>query len=541
MTQQPSRIVQENVDALIERERAGRIEHGDDMDRTDFPVEAWLAELISESLDSANYGRKLQHMLPKLVAAAKRLEGMGFAWADGSWQATCTCPSGDGSLRWPCPVHTAGVHGAVAKVGSDHFRSIVDWLGPIPPPNTLLYAAPVTASPADHLHAHLLHMLGAKDHEDAGRIIGQLHAATLRTPSAQEAVYEISHVSPMNFGGFCAQIITPTKLERGTKLYAAPVAAAPAVAYMVDGRTEQGLTFDKAAAETMAFANGGTVRALGFVEGIPAAPGIDLATAWAEGYRSGVTDERISESNIGIAGFGAKIEPARANPYLIDASLNGALNEQFGSAEGFKAHFAEFIKLGRRHVAALYNSPRDEISMTDTGCWIQYAMQLLQLDSPKGGSDARDAARYRWLREFAVNGSIGIPFHGWLNCDEPASEWDSAIDAAMQAGDAEVQPNKPPKNWCPTCGKRPSDPTSIFCQDAFHQRAYDRGVRRAGRQPQERDEVIERVAALLYQEATDEPWTVAGVEHDGPDRAYYRELARRVLEAEQAGDAEVQP
>lgn len=95
MSKQPSRVVQENVDALIERERAGRIEHGDDMDRTDFPVEAWLAELISESLDSANYGRKLQHMLPKLVAAAKRLEGMGFAWADGSWQAPKHCLSAD--------------------------------------------------------------------------------------------------------------------------------------------------------------------------------------------------------------------------------------------------------------------------------------------------------------------------------------------------------------------------------------------------------------------------------------------------------------
>ena len=47
-----------------------------------------------------------------------------------------------------------------------------------------LYAAPVTAAPADHLHAHLLHMLGAKDHEDAGRIIGELHAATMRTPAA---------------------------------------------------------------------------------------------------------------------------------------------------------------------------------------------------------------------------------------------------------------------------------------------------------------------------------------------------------------------
>lgn len=84
MTQQPSRIVQENVDALIERERAGRIEHGADMDRDDFPATMWLEELISENLDSANYGRKLQHMLPKLVAAAERLDGMGFAWTDGS-------------------------------------------------------------------------------------------------------------------------------------------------------------------------------------------------------------------------------------------------------------------------------------------------------------------------------------------------------------------------------------------------------------------------------------------------------------------------
>lgn len=146
-------------------------------------------------------------------------------------------------------------------------------------------------------------------------------------------------------------------------LYAAPVTAAPAVAYLIDGRTEQGLTFDKAAAETMAFANGGTVRALGFVDGTPAAPGIDMGAPGATLTIDGKT-------------------------FTVD-EVRGA---------------------------------------------------LLADASPKGGSEARDAARYRWLREFAVNGSIGIPFHGWLNCDEPASEWDSAIDAAMQAGDAEVQP-----------------------------------------------------------------------------------------------------
>ena len=40
-----------------------------------------------------------------------------------------------------------------------------------------------------------------------------------------------------------------------------------------------------------------------------------VPAAWDEGYRQGVKDERTSEANIGIAGFGAKVEPARQNPY----------------------------------------------------------------------------------------------------------------------------------------------------------------------------------------------------------------------------------
>lgn len=32
-------------------------------------------------------------------------------------------------------------------------------------------------------------------------------------------VYEVGFVSPMNFGGFCAQFYAPTRVERGTKLY----------------------------------------------------------------------------------------------------------------------------------------------------------------------------------------------------------------------------------------------------------------------------------------------------------------------------------
>lgn len=52
----------------------------------------------------------------------------------------------------------------------------------------------------------------------------------------------------------------------------------------------------------------------------------------------------------------------------------------------------------------------------------------------------------------------------------------------------------------------------------------------AAQQPAALDEaMVERIAALLHEEATDEPWTVADVEHDGPDRDYYRALARKVI------------
>jgi hypothetical protein len=45
------------------------------------------------------------------------------------------------------------------------------------------------------------------------------------------------------------------------------------------------------------------------------APVQPVAQAWAEGYRAGIDDERTSEANIGIAGMGMKVEPARNNPY----------------------------------------------------------------------------------------------------------------------------------------------------------------------------------------------------------------------------------
>ncbi len=164
----------------------------------------------------------------------------------------------------------------------------------------LYAAAPVTAAPADHLHAHLLHMLGAKDHEDAGRIIGELHAATMRNP---------------------------------------------------------------------------------------AAPGIDMG---------------VPGATLTIDGKTFTVDEVRAA--LIDASPNGALNEQFGSAEG--------------------------------------------LDSPKGGSEARDDALNTLARMFH-NGeemegpdgmAVSVDLALWHEASEALDMLIGDDDEEAQAGDAEVQP-----------------------------------------------------------------------------------------------------
>lgn len=164
---------------------------------------------------------------------------------------------------------------------------------------------------------------------------------------------------------------------------------------------------------------------------ITAAPGIDRATL----------NELLAAAGDAAAVLQNKVGPMeQETPRRLYAALNA-----------FQASLIDASPKGEDSIARAFD--RAVLEPMRRGA---------KADSPKGGSDARDAARYRWLREFAVNGSIGIPFHGWLNCDEPASEWDSAIDDAMQAGDAEVQ------TLCDLCRKRPeahSDAEGIgFCE-----------------------------------------------------------------------------
>ena len=140
----------------------------------------------------------------------------------------------------------------------------------------------------------------------------------------------------------------------------------------------------------------------------------DPATAWAEGYRSGVTDERTSESNIGIAGFGAKIEPARANPYMIDASPKGGSTSapRFELTNGQIAQLADFAgtpvagaPLDEQDVLVIQHT---EAGPSGPGLYAHYdelpeegAIYLDgQLpDSPKGGNDALQWAVSRWNAE----------------------------------------------------------------------------------------------------------------------------------------------
>ena len=59
---------------------------------------------------------------------------------------------------------------------------------------------------------------------------------------------------------------------------------------------------------------------------------------------------------------------------------------------------------------------------------------VIQIQRTKLAEAERDAARYRYLRANCVQGrmeSRGPNPDFALNCDEPESEWDAAIDAAM--------------------------------------------------------------------------------------------------------------
>lgn len=81
--------------------------------------------------------------------------------------------------------------------------------------------------------------------------------------------------------------------------------------------------------------------------------------------------------------------------------------------------------------------------------------------------------------------------------------------------------------------RQAAHPTAVHCDNCGCD-WLDNGLNPIGcpycKQSEAVDEaMVERIAALLYEEATDEPWIVAGIEHPGHDRDYYRGLASKVV------------
>lgn len=68
-------------------------------------------------------------------------------------------------------------------------------------------------------------------------------------------------------------------------------------------------------------------------------------------------------------------------------------------------------------------------ALRDTNRWLREQILTARRTQAEG---AKDAVRYRWLVENACTGSIGFG-DWWINADEPESEWDTAIDAAIAA------------------------------------------------------------------------------------------------------------
>lgn len=122
---------------------------------------------------------------------------------------------------------------------------------------------------------------------------------------------------------------------------------------------------------------------------------------------------------------------------------------QFAALHGTSTPAAPGIDLRN----AILQLQEDALHMKDPGDTVNAYNRVLALinASPKGGStDAKDAARWRYIRRklcLTVNGDgtcimqvINLPasIHGWPDPGQVSEFCDTAIDAAMQATSAEV-------------------------------------------------------------------------------------------------------
>lgn len=205
----------------------------------------------------------------------------------------------------------------------------------------------------------------------------------------------------------------------------------------------------------------------------PAAPGIDL-----EQFREAVTywrDTALRDMRNQNGPLHERVVEAQRLLALIDASPKGALNEQFGSAEGLDSPKGG----SEARVPSAWISDNDILklrSSIDEARNIRMSSARTHLRVHPVFIPAMQAsdAETKPCRQCGGDGReclAGRSAHpsNWAKCA-------ACEGSGKQASDAEVRPNEPPKNWCPACGKRPNDPTAVLCPDAFHHQANSHGA-----------------------------------------------------------------
>lgn len=186
------------------------------------------------------------------------------------------------------------------------------------------------------------------------------------------------------------------------------------------------------------------------------------AEAWAEGYRLGVLDERTSADNIGIAGFGAKVEPARQNPYgdvqapapahepvarIASFDEYGPLLEWFKHWSTLPAGTQLYASTAKQAntrspltselVAAALMLKKWAEERNEPAGWHIAGIGAVTAQSPAvGAEEARDAARYRWLREMSDTTKVNIDLGAGFEISETL---DDAVDEAMRLSQPPVQ------------------------------------------------------------------------------------------------------
>ena len=234
---------------------------------------------------------------------------------------------------------------------------------------------------------------------------------------AAAAVYEVSYVSPMNFGGFCAQIITPTKIEPGTKLYAAPLVAT--------------------------------------VKNDPSDPWRGLYAPELMPKLDGAGDYHAAHPD--LPDWPAEEERSIAPLIFAQGFTFHVICDEYpdeGDAPGEEFDTCAWLANWKPEPPAGEHWRLVMVHDTEDGPAAVYVRPLALNDaSPKSGSaDVRDAARYRWLRDEAISFpydvEIASPWcvFGMNNAGTEiypidGAKLDAAIDAARQfAEDNQPQP-----------------------------------------------------------------------------------------------------